>query len=104
MSLLPRTPRSRARAWPVSFPFAVLLATLLFPATLLAQTPGIVRGTVTDSATGRPVAGVQISVGGSPRAVTNDVGTYTVTQVSPGQVTVRAQRIPRLNCRNRYLV
>jgi len=55
---------------------------------------GTVRGTVTDSATGRPVAGVQMTVSGAPaRAVTSETGAYQLTGVPAGRVTVRAQRL-----------
>ena len=61
---------------------------------LAAQGAGTVRGTVTDSATGRPVAGVQLTVAGAPaRAVTTEAGTYQLTGVPAGRVTVRAQRL-----------
>jgi TonB-linked SusC/RagA family outer membrane protein len=61
---------------------------------LAAQGAGTVRGTVTDSATGRPVAGVQLTVAGAPaRAVTTEAGTYQLTGIPAGRVTVRAQRL-----------
>ena len=61
---------------------------------LAAQGTGTVRGTVTDSATGRPVAGVQLTVAGAPaRAVTTEAGTYQLTGLPAGRVTVRAQRL-----------
>jgi TonB-linked SusC/RagA family outer membrane protein len=70
----------------------VLGITALRP--LAAQGTGTVRGTVTDSATGRPVAGVQLTVAGAPaRAVTTEAGTYQLTGVPAGRVTVRAQRL-----------
>lgn len=61
---------------------------------LAAQGTGSVRGTVTDSATGRPVAGVQLTVSGAPaRAVTSETGAYQLTGLPAGRVTVRAQRL-----------
>src|SRR6478672_2317799 len=69
-----------------------LCAVLLLPAALHAQ--GTVRGTVTDSATGRPVSGVQITVvGGAARALTGEAGTYQLVNVPAGNATVRAARI-----------
>ena len=62
-----------------------------------AQT-GSIRGTVvaTDSTTPgrRPVPGAQVTVVGTQiGALTNDAGEYTIRNVPPGTVTVRAQRI-----------
>jgi TonB-linked SusC/RagA family outer membrane protein len=64
------------------------------PSTALAQTGGTVRGTVSDSSTGRPVAGVQITVVGSmARALTNEAGQYTVANIAAGRATLRTQRL-----------
>ena len=61
---------------------------------LWAQGAAVVRGTVTDSATGRPVAGVQMTVSGaSARAVTSEAGTYQLANLPAGRVIVRAQRL-----------
>ncbi len=55
---------------------------------------GTVRGVVTDSSTGRPVAGVQMTVAGAAaRAATSETGAYQLTGVPAGRVTVRAQRL-----------
>ena len=55
---------------------------------------GTVRGIVTDSSTGRPVAGVQMTVvGAAARAATSETGAYQLTGVPVGRVTVRAQRL-----------
>jgi TonB-dependent starch-binding outer membrane protein SusC len=71
-----------------------LAAIASLPHESLAQGTGSVRGTVTDSATGRGVPGVQISVPGTPaRTVTGEAGTYQLGGLSAGQKTVRAQRI-----------
>jgi hypothetical protein len=63
--------------------------------TLQAQgATGTVRGVVTDSSTGRPVAGVQMTVAGaSARAATSESGVYQLTGIPAGRVTVRAQRL-----------
>ena len=81
------------------FPFtraAILLLGLTLlgagPAVARAQQTAIVRGTVTDSVSGQPVNGAQITVAGQARGTTNDRGTYTAN-VPPGTVTVRVQRI-----------
>jgi len=59
---------------------------------------GSIRGSVlaTDSTTPgrRPVPGAQVTVVGTQLgALTNDAGEYTIRNVPPGTVTVRAQRI-----------
>src|SRR5678815_6097419 len=59
-----------------------------------AQQTGIVRGTVTDSASARGIAGAQVTITGSTRGnLTNDAGEYTIRGVPAGTVTIRAQRI-----------
>lgn len=64
------------------------------PGAAIAQNTGVVRGTVTDSATGRPVGSAQLSISGtSLRGVTNESGTYQIAGVGNGQVTLRVQRI-----------
>lgn len=59
-----------------------------------AQQTGTVRGTISDSATGRPLGGVQVVVAGTTLgAVSNDVGTYTITGVPAGQVRLSVRRL-----------
>ncbi len=61
-----------------------------------AQQAGVVAGTVTDSASGRPLAGVQVTLGaaGAPRgAVTGDDGRYRIANVPAGRYAVTARRI-----------
>ncbi|MGV3707234.1 MAG: SusC/RagA family TonB-linked outer membrane protein [Gemmatimonas sp.] len=59
-----------------------------------AQGTLIVRGTVTDSATGQPIPGVQLSVTGSAsRAVSLENGAYQLGGLNGSTATVRAQRI-----------
>lgn len=78
-------------------PLAVLSAALALLAAAdvaSAQSTGSVQGTVVDSASARPVPGVQITVAGTTLgARTNDAGTYTIRNVPAGTVTLRAQRI-----------
>jgi TonB-linked SusC/RagA family outer membrane protein len=62
------------------------------------RSPGAVQavlsGRVTDAATGAPVARATVSVdGGTRRAVTNEAGQYSVTDVSAGVHTVSVRRI-----------
>jgi TonB-linked SusC/RagA family outer membrane protein len=72
---------------------ACLLATALArPA--LAQQTGTVRGTVTDSTTGRGVPTVRVTVSNGTRAAaTDEQGRYTISGVPAGAVTVSFQRI-----------
>jgi TonB-linked SusC/RagA family outer membrane protein len=64
------------------------------PRAAAAQQTGAVGGTVTDSATGRPVNGVQVSLAGTTRGtVTNDVGVYLLRGVPAGTATLRVQRL-----------
>lgn len=78
-------------------PHALAVALVLtsgLAGTAVAQQPGIVRGTVSDSSTGRAVAGVQVNVVGSTRgALTNEAGVYVVSGVPAGPVTLSARRI-----------
>jgi TonB-dependent SusC/RagA subfamily outer membrane receptor len=68
-------------------------------------TVGIVRGTVTDSATQRPIPGAQVSIVGATRgAVTNDAGIYVVRGVPAGAATVRVQRIGYASAERRVAV
>lgn len=55
---------------------------------------GVIRGTVTDSATRRPIEGVQITVAGTTvGAVSNAAGAYSVRGVPAGNRIVRASRL-----------
>ena len=59
-----------------------------------AQATGIVRGTVTESATGSGLSDVQVFAVGSRRGgVTNRAGRYVITGVPAGRVTVRTQKL-----------
>jgi TonB-linked SusC/RagA family outer membrane protein len=59
----------------------------------LAQT-GVVRGTVLDSASRRPVEGVAVTISTSNiGALTNDAGVYVIRGVPAGSHTVRAARL-----------
>ena len=70
----------------------VLLASLALPRVAAAQT-GVIRGTVTDSATGRGVGSAQVRIAGSTRGtITNDDGQYTVTNLQPGTYGVSVER------------
>ena len=70
------------------------LALLAAPVTLIAQGPGIIRGRVTDAATGAPVVGVQVRVEGTQiGALTTAEGTYTLTGVPAGPRVLVTRRL-----------
>src|SRR5688500_1752065 len=66
------------------------------PWSLGAQQPtqGSITGRVVEAATQRPLPDAQVSVVGTQRgALTNEQGDYRIVGITPGPVTVRAQRI-----------
>jgi TonB-linked SusC/RagA family outer membrane protein len=74
----------------------VALASFALPGALLAQGTGTVEGTVTDAATQRPLANVQVSIqgtGATVGALTNAQGTFRIPNVASGQQTIRARLI-----------
>jgi len=59
-----------------------------------AQSTGTIQGKVTDAATTRPLAGVQVHIPGSGRGtVTNASGDFLILNVPVGTVTVRAEML-----------
>ena len=73
-----------------------LVALGVVPGVAIAQDPttGIVAGRVTDAATRQPIAGVTVVVAGTTRGtLTASDGTYRLAGITPGTVTIRAQRI-----------
>jgi TonB-dependent starch-binding outer membrane protein SusC len=67
------------------------LAFALHPTGLFAQARGTVTGTVTDAATQRPLAGVQVQVAGTQLGtITNQQGRYLILNVPAGEREVRA--------------
>ncbi len=72
---------------------AAAVAVLIYGSPALAQT-GFVRGTVTDSATQRPVESVQVTITGTNLgAITNENGVYLIRGVQTGAHQVRAARL-----------
>jgi TonB-linked SusC/RagA family outer membrane protein len=70
------------------------LALLACPALAVGQGTGIIRGRVSDAATGAPLVGVQIRVEGTAiGAQTGTDGTYTITGVGPGSQVVVTRRV-----------
>ncbi|HEY2066549.1 MAG TPA: SusC/RagA family TonB-linked outer membrane protein, partial [Gemmatimonadaceae bacterium] len=61
---------------------------------LAAQGVGSIRGVVIDPGLGRGIPDVQVSIVGTRRgAVTSENGRYVIAGVTPGRVTVRAQKL-----------
>lgn len=70
------------------------LALLACPALALAQGTGIIRGRVSDAATGAPLVGVQVRVDGTTIGAQTDAdGTYTITGAPAGSRTLSARRL-----------
>jgi TonB-linked SusC/RagA family outer membrane protein len=70
-----------------------VFAVLALAAPLAAQT-GLVRGTVVESVSKRPLAGAQVFIKGTGRGALSDArGNYVITDVPAGQVTVRIESI-----------
>jgi TonB-linked SusC/RagA family outer membrane protein len=85
-------PLSR-RAWSAVLSAAVCALTTPFAAAMAQQT-GAIRGTISDSTSRAPVAGVQVSIAGTSHIAISDVrGEYRLADVPTGTVTVRSQRI-----------
>ncbi len=68
----------------------LLLAVLLWPASLAAQSTGKLEGAVTDQTSGVPLAGCQVTVEGTTLGnITNEQGRFFILNVSPGLRSVR---------------
>jgi TonB-linked SusC/RagA family outer membrane protein len=73
---------------------AALAVIAFLPATAPGQQTTVITGHVTDAASQSPVPSAQVVVvGTSLGAITRDDGSYRITGVQPGRVTLRAQRI-----------
>lgn len=82
------------RLWSALLVAAGCLATTVVPSSAQAQATGFIRGTVIDSASRRPVDGVQVVVAGSTLgALTSAGGTYVIRNVPVGTYSVRATRL-----------
>ena len=72
--------------------FSIALASLLFPALILAQNS--VSGTVTDATSGQALAGANVVLEGTSLGAAADAdGSYTITDVPNGTYTVTASVI-----------
>lgn len=73
---------------------AAAFAVALVPTALLAQAEGTISGQVTDRATQRPLADVQVIVVGTQlNATSNQQGRYAIRGVLPGSYEIRARRV-----------
>ncbi len=71
-----------------------LVALLLAAAPPVAAQTGVIRGTVTDSSTGQPIAGAQVVVvGTSLTSATDAAGTYTIGAVPVRPLGVRVRMV-----------
>ena len=70
------------------------LAVLACPSVALAQGTGIIRGRITDAASGAPLAAVQLSIQGTQHGTqTGSDGNYTMSGVPAGPQTLVARRV-----------
>lgn len=75
-------------------PFTLVAAAFLVPGLVMSQQTATVQGTVTDAATGAPIADVRVSITGTAlQAVTDLQGNYRIAVVRPGPVTIQVRRI-----------
>ncbi|MBK8649161.1 MAG: TonB-dependent receptor [Gemmatimonadetes bacterium] len=84
----------KRRLWSALLVAAGCLLTSLTPSRAQAQAAGAIRGTVIDSASRRPVDGVQVVLAGTTLgALTSSGGTYVIRNVPVGTYSVRATRL-----------
>src|SRR5690242_18193073 len=87
---------SRSRSIVRLLSIATALAIAATSAAAGAQAPamGRITGTVNDSATGRPLGAVQVSVAGTRfGTTTDDEGRFTINGVAVGTHTIEARRL-----------
>src|SRR4029079_6007516 len=79
----------------ISVRFALAAAAILtHPARAIAQTRTVLSGTVTETTTGRPLAGVRVAISGSSRAaLTNDRGEYRLEALTTGNYPLTAAKL-----------
>ncbi len=77
-----------------SFGAIVALGAMLVASPLWAQQTATVQGTVTDAASGAPIAEAIVSIAGTTlQGVTNVLGNYRIAGITPGAVTIQVRRI-----------
>lgn len=76
---------------------ALFAVGLITPQAAFAQVPsqaGSLAGTITDAASGAPISGATVLIGGTTLVgVTNDRGEYSISNIRPGLLMVSVQRI-----------
>jgi TonB-linked SusC/RagA family outer membrane protein len=76
------------------FGAVVALGAMLVASPLRAQQTATVQGTITDAASGAPIAEAVVSIAGTTlQGVTNVLGNYRIPGITPGAVTVQVRRI-----------
>jgi hypothetical protein len=71
----------------------VCAATLIAaPGRPTALATGSIAGTITDSATGQPIAGATVTAGCGHSATTGEEGTYIISDLAAGDYTVKAMK------------
>ena len=84
--------RTPSRGWRAAFGL-LALATVAYHGSVSAQAVGRVVGRITEES-GAPVAGAQVVLdGGQYGTLTNDVGSFALSNVSPGRHALRVERI-----------
>src|SRR2546425_5368905 len=77
-----------------SLPVATALLLALCARPVAAQQTASVQGTITDVASGAPIADARVTIAGTPlQSTTNVLGSYRIAGIQPGTVTVRVRRI-----------
>ena len=80
----------KIRSRPSLLGWGLWLAVLFFAQSALAQAPATVRGSVADSLSGRPVAGVSVGLEGQPGGtVTDPLGNFKLAGIAAGSYTLR---------------
>jgi hypothetical protein len=72
----------------------VFVASIGASSTAVAQGSANIQGTITDSASQRPIVGAQVAIAGTTRGtVTDDAGRFAVRGIAPGQYVLRVVRL-----------
>ncbi len=91
-----RSAREQVRRIPKAIRRAVVVALAAFPwlRAPAQETPAVIVGTVTDSATNVGIAGAEVLVAGSPApAITNERGEFRITAAPGPRATLRVRRL-----------
>jgi TonB-linked SusC/RagA family outer membrane protein len=81
-------------SWQHAAALVLLLVAACWPSSVWGQSAGLVRGTVVEAGSRRPLAGAQVFIKGTGRGTLSDArGSYVITDVPAGAVTVRVEMI-----------